>query len=217
MEIAPHHPERQRVGAGIDVEERLLLDRIALHAGDVAKRDAQLAVLVEAHAANPAAPGGDEAAVAAGDAANPVAFGPPQRTDGRVTAEHIGQRFAAARGFAGAAGEAESVFGPGFGVTFCIQGTADRLKAMLRRAGGLSKPGNGRARPAGARSVPSRSNHDFAAPPECSQTQPLAECAAAGDSRAPARRVKAAHSALRFFVDLAAAAANMRALILHLI
>src|ERR1019366_7783495 len=51
MEIAPEHPERQRVRAGIDMEERLLLDRVALNASDVAKWDAQLAALVEAHAA----------------------------------------------------------------------------------------------------------------------------------------------------------------------
>ena len=40
------------------MEERLLLDRIALHAADVAERDAQLAALVEAHPANAVAPGG---------------------------------------------------------------------------------------------------------------------------------------------------------------
>jgi hypothetical protein len=38
------------------MEERLLFDRIALHARDVAKRNAQLAVLVEPHPANPVAP-----------------------------------------------------------------------------------------------------------------------------------------------------------------
>ena len=98
MEIAPHHPEGQRVGAGIDMEERLLLDRIALHAGDVAERDAQLAVLVEAHAANAVAPGADQAAVAAGDAANPIPLGLPQRTDRRVTGERLGQRLAGRAG-----------------------------------------------------------------------------------------------------------------------
>ena len=56
MEIAPHHPEGQRVGPGIHMEERLLLDRIALHARDIAERDAQLAVLVEAHPANAVPP-----------------------------------------------------------------------------------------------------------------------------------------------------------------
>jgi hypothetical protein len=78
MEIAPHHPERQRVGSGMDMEERLLLDWIALHARDVPERNAQLAVLVEPHAANPVAPDADEAAVAAGDATNPVPLGVPQ-------------------------------------------------------------------------------------------------------------------------------------------
>ena len=38
VKIAPHHPEGQRVGAGIHMEERLLLDRVALHARDVAER-----------------------------------------------------------------------------------------------------------------------------------------------------------------------------------
>ena len=65
VEVAAHHPERQRVAARIHMEEGLLLDRVALHARDVAKGNAQLAVLVEAHTANPMAPGGDEAAVAA--------------------------------------------------------------------------------------------------------------------------------------------------------
>ena len=105
MEIAPEHPERQRVRARIDMEERLLLDRIALNASDVAKWDAQLAALVEAHAANAVSPGGDEAAVAAGDAANPVALGPPQRTDRRVPGEHISQRFAGRAEFTARGGQ----------------------------------------------------------------------------------------------------------------
>jgi hypothetical protein len=41
------------------MEERLLLDRIALNASDVAERNAQLAFLIEAHTANAMPPGGD--------------------------------------------------------------------------------------------------------------------------------------------------------------
>jgi len=40
MEIATQHPEGQRATAGIDVVEGLFLDRVALHARDVAKGDA---------------------------------------------------------------------------------------------------------------------------------------------------------------------------------
>jgi len=36
MEVAAQHAEGERVGAGEDVEERLLLDRVALERGDVA-------------------------------------------------------------------------------------------------------------------------------------------------------------------------------------
>jgi hypothetical protein len=58
------------------MEERLLFDWVALDARDVAKRDAQLAVLVEPHATNTVVPGGDEATVAASDATNPVSLDP---------------------------------------------------------------------------------------------------------------------------------------------
>ena len=101
MKIAAHHAERQRIAAGIDVEERLLLDRVALHAGDVAERHAQLAAFVEAHLANAAMPRADETAMAAGDATNALALGPPQRTDGRVAVQNIGQRYARRAGLRG--------------------------------------------------------------------------------------------------------------------
>jgi len=63
-----------------------------------------MAVLVEAHAADAMVPGGNEAAVAAGDATNPIPLGPAQRTDGRVAAQDIGQRFASRARFRGGGG-----------------------------------------------------------------------------------------------------------------
>ena len=98
MIITAQHPERQGCRPGQGMEKRLLLHRIALHPRHVAERDSQLAVLVEAHAANPVAPGGDQAAVATGDTTNPLPLGLPQRTDGRVTAKRIGQRLAGRAG-----------------------------------------------------------------------------------------------------------------------
>jgi hypothetical protein len=69
VEIAAQHAEGERVGAGQDVEIRLLLHRIALQGGDVAAGDPEGALVVEADAADAAPPLTDEAAVAAGDAA----------------------------------------------------------------------------------------------------------------------------------------------------
>jgi hypothetical protein len=48
VQIAAEHPEAVGQRAGMGVEERLLLDRIALHAADVAPRHAQASILVEA-------------------------------------------------------------------------------------------------------------------------------------------------------------------------
>src|SRR5438034_193015 len=45
VEIAAEHPEAVRERARVRVEERLLLDRIALHAADVAPRHLQPAAL----------------------------------------------------------------------------------------------------------------------------------------------------------------------------
>src|SRR5262245_54870375 len=93
MKIATHHPERQRVAAGVDVEERLLLDRVALHAGDVAERHLELPAFVEPHLADAAQAVTDEAAVAARQAADAVALrtaqlGCPRR---RVPVHHLSQ------------------------------------------------------------------------------------------------------------------------------
>src|SRR5687767_15491571 len=68
MEIAAEHPERQRVGAGQDVEEGLFFDGVAGEGADVAVGDEEGAVVVEAYAADAVAAGLDEAAVAAGEA-----------------------------------------------------------------------------------------------------------------------------------------------------
>jgi hypothetical protein len=70
MKITAEHPERQRVAAGEAVEERLLLGGIALQRGDVACRREERSFLIESDLADAAAPGLDEAAVAAGKAAD---------------------------------------------------------------------------------------------------------------------------------------------------
>jgi hypothetical protein len=69
VEVAPQHPERQRVGAGEHVKERLFLDRVALDAGGVAVGYPEPAALVVADPADSAASLADEAAVAARHAA----------------------------------------------------------------------------------------------------------------------------------------------------
>ena len=69
VQIAAEHAEAVGERAGIRVEERLLLDRIALHAADVAPRHAQPAALVEAHLADADRALGQRTAVAAGVAA----------------------------------------------------------------------------------------------------------------------------------------------------
>src|SRR6185503_9344906 len=52
VKIAPEHPEAVGERAGVGVKERLLLDRIALHAADVAPGHQRAAGLVEAHLAH---------------------------------------------------------------------------------------------------------------------------------------------------------------------
>src|SRR6185503_10015463 len=72
VQIASEHPERQRIGAGIDVEEGLFLGRVALQRAHVAPRHTQLAALVEAHLADAPPALVDQAAVAAGVTAQGV-------------------------------------------------------------------------------------------------------------------------------------------------
>jgi uncharacterized protein len=74
MEVAAQHPKAERERAGMGVEERLLLDRIALHAADVPVRHVQDAAAVEAHLADADGALGDGAGVAAGIAAEPAAL-----------------------------------------------------------------------------------------------------------------------------------------------
>ena len=52
VQVAAEHPEAVSQRARVRVEERLLLDRIALHAADVAPRHPQPPALVEAHLAD---------------------------------------------------------------------------------------------------------------------------------------------------------------------
>ena len=66
--IAAEHAKGERIGAGQDMKERLLLDRIARQRPDISVRHEQRAVVIEAHAANPIAPRLDDAAMPAGEA-----------------------------------------------------------------------------------------------------------------------------------------------------
>jgi hypothetical protein len=52
VQVAPEHADAVREGAWIGMEERLLLDRIALHAADVSERHAQPTAIVESHFAH---------------------------------------------------------------------------------------------------------------------------------------------------------------------
>src|SRR5262249_34410117 len=76
MQVATHHAEGEGVAAGVDVEERLLLDGVALQTGDVAERHLEPAGLIEAHLADAAQAVADEAAMAARQTTNAVAFEP---------------------------------------------------------------------------------------------------------------------------------------------
>ena len=65
MKVASEHAEREGAGAGVGVEEGLLLDGVELEGGHVARGDQESAVLVPADLADPLLPGEDQAAVAA--------------------------------------------------------------------------------------------------------------------------------------------------------
>ena len=66
MEIAAEHADAVSQRARIDVKKRLLLDRIALHAADIAPRDVQPSALVEANFAHAHRAVGDRTLMAAG-------------------------------------------------------------------------------------------------------------------------------------------------------
>src|SRR5438105_4516799 len=70
VEVAPQHPEGERVRPGEGMEKRLLLGGIALQRGNVSSGRVQGAVLIEAHLADTAPAGFDETAMPAGEAAN---------------------------------------------------------------------------------------------------------------------------------------------------
>jgi hypothetical protein len=72
MKIAAQHAEAVRESAGICVEERLLLDGIALSSGNVSPRYVESAAAVVADFADAGLTVRDGAAVAAGEAANPA-------------------------------------------------------------------------------------------------------------------------------------------------
>ena len=92
MEIASHHSEGERVTAGVHVEKRLLLDRVALQRRDVAERNPQLRALIETHFANAASAFADQTAMAAGGATDTVAFGFPECANRRVAVQPGGER-----------------------------------------------------------------------------------------------------------------------------
>src|SRR5207253_1258962 len=52
VQVAAEHPEAVGQRAGVDVEEGLLLDRVALHAADVAPRHLQASAFVESNLAD---------------------------------------------------------------------------------------------------------------------------------------------------------------------
>ncbi len=70
MQVAAEHPEAVGQRARHDVEERFLLDRVALHAADVAPRRVEIAAAVEAYLADADRAVGDRTAVAAREAAD---------------------------------------------------------------------------------------------------------------------------------------------------
>ena len=72
MEVATQHAEAVGERSGISMEERLLLDGVALHAGGVSPRDIEFATAIEADLADSGLTVGDRAAVAAGEAAHAI-------------------------------------------------------------------------------------------------------------------------------------------------
>ena len=93
VQIAAEHAEAVGERARMGVKERLLLDRIALHAADVAPRHAQPAALVEAHLADADRALRQRAAVAARVAAQPaVRQRVVELALARFAREHLSQR-----------------------------------------------------------------------------------------------------------------------------
>jgi hypothetical protein len=74
MQVATEHSKAVGQGAGVGVEKRLLFDRVALHAANIAPGNIEFPALVEAHFADAGLPFGNGAAMTTGKAADAVAF-----------------------------------------------------------------------------------------------------------------------------------------------
>jgi len=72
MQVAAEHPEAVGERTGVSMEERLLFDGIALHAGGVTPGGVEFAATVEADFADSGLAIGDRAAMAAGETADAV-------------------------------------------------------------------------------------------------------------------------------------------------
>ena len=89
-----HHAEGQRVAPRMNVKERFFLDRIALQGRDVTEGNLKLAVLIEAHFANPATPFANQTAMPARDTANLAICGVPEFAHDCAAIQNLGQRLA---------------------------------------------------------------------------------------------------------------------------
>ncbi len=94
VQITAQHAEAECQSPGTGVEERFLLDGIALHPGDVTPGNVQPATPVEAHLADAGKPFRDRTAVAAGIATDAV---PIQRSPKLTFANVIRQDFGQVR------------------------------------------------------------------------------------------------------------------------
>ena len=74
MQIASQHAETVRKGARVGVEERLLLDGIALHTAYIAPWNVELSAPIEANLAHSRLAFGNGAAVPASEAAYAIAL-----------------------------------------------------------------------------------------------------------------------------------------------
>ena len=74
MQVAAEHSEAVGKGAGVGVKERLFLDGIALHSGDVTPGNVERATMVEANFADAGLTVGNRAAVSTGVAAHSIAI-----------------------------------------------------------------------------------------------------------------------------------------------
>jgi hypothetical protein len=93
VEVASEHAEAVSERARIDVKKRLLLNRIALHAADVAPRDVQLAALIETDFADTDRTVRQRTAMAAGEASkSPVRQPFVELAFPRFTPENFGER-----------------------------------------------------------------------------------------------------------------------------